>query len=233
MYQIYIVEDDARMAGLVGRYLQKYGYAVQIADEFDSIKEEFVQYRPDLVILDIHLPSFDGFYWCRQIRSISHVPIIFLTARSGEMDQVFAIENGGDDYITKPFHLEVLLAKVKGVLRRTYGDYASPTDYHILEVDGLFLYRDKNTVEFNHRKTECSPKEFRLLDILLSKHGQVVTRNELLEAIWDEIDFVDDNTLNVNIRRVREKLKELGIVDAIQTIRGQGYLLKNTWGQSL
>jgi len=232
MYKIYVVEDDRKMAAIICQYFKKYGYEAQHAEDFDFIKEEFVQYRPDLVILDINLPSFDGFYWCRQIRGISNVPIIFLSARSGEMDQVFAIENGGDDYITKPFHMEVLLAKVKGVIRRTYGDYALSVDHNLLEIDGLFLYRDKNIIEFNENRTECSPKEFRLIDCLAKKCDKIVSRDKLLEAIWDEIDLVDDNTLNVNIRRARKRLDEVGIHDAIQTQRGQGYMLKKNWRHS-
>lgn len=232
MYKIYIVEDDRKMASIICQYFKKYGYEAQYAEDFERIKEEFIQYRPDLVILDINLPSFDGFYWCRQMRGISNVPIIFLSARSGEMDQVFAIENGGDDYITKPFHLEVLLAKVKGVIRRTYGDYAISIEYNQFEIDGLFLHRDKNIIEYKGEKTECSPKEFRLLDCLAKKCDKIVSRDKLLEAIWDEIDLVDDNTLNVNIRRARKRLDEIGIQDAIQTMRGQGYMLKKSWGRS-
>lgn len=232
MYKIYVVEDDRKMAAIICQYFKKYGYEAQYAEDFDLIKEEFIQYRPDLVILDINLPSFDGFYWCRQIRGISNVPIIFLSARSGEMDQVFAIENGGDDYITKPFHMEVLLAKVKGVIRRTYGDYAISIEYNHFEIDGLLLYRDKNIIEYNGKKTECSPKEFRLIDCLAKKCDKIVSRDKLLEAIWDEIDLVDDNTLNVNIRRARKRLDEIGIHDAIQTLRGQGYMLKKNWRRS-
>ncbi len=232
MYKIYVVEDDRKMAAIICQYFKKYGYEAQYAEDFDLIKEEFIQYRPDLVILDINLPSFDGFYWCRQIRGISNVPIIFLSARSGEMDQVFAIENGGDDYITKPFNMEVLLAKVKGVIRRTYGDYAISIEYNHFEIDGLFLYRDKNIIEYNEKKTECSPKEFRLIDCLAKKCDKIVSRDKLLEAIWDEIDLVDDNTLNVNIRRARKRLDEIGIHDAIQTLRGQGYMLKKSWRRS-
>ncbi|MBY0122769.1 response regulator transcription factor [Bacillus sp. S/N-304-OC-R1] len=229
MYKVFVVEDDRKMAGIICQYFKKYGYDAEHAEDFDAIKEEFCQYRPDIVILDINLPSFDGFYWCRQIRGISNVPIIFLSARSGEMDQVFAIENGGDDYITKPFHMEVLLAKVKGVIRRTYGDYAVSTSHNLLEIDGLFLYRDRNTIEYNGAKMECSPKEFRLLDCLAKKCDHIVSRDKLLEAIWDEIDLVDDNTLNVNIRRARKRLEEIGIHDAIQTVRGQGYSLRKSW----
>lgn len=231
MYKILVVEDDQKMASIICNYLQKYGYDAQFANDFERIKEHFLDYRPDLIILDINLPSFDGFYWCRQIRGFSNVPIIFLSARAGEMDQVLAIENGGDDYITKPFHLEVMLAKIKSVIRRTYGDYATATDHDVLEIEGLFLHRNKNIIEFNHQKIECSPKEFRLIDTLAKKTEQIVSREKLLETLWDEIDLVDDNTLNVNVRRVRNKLKELGIYDAIQTVRGQGYCLKKSWGR--
>ncbi|BAB04474.1 response regulator transcription factor [Halalkalibacterium halodurans] len=230
MYKIFVIEDDRKMASIICQYFKKYGYEAQYAIDFDMIKQDFLDYRPDLVLLDINLPAFDGFYWCRQLRRLSNLPIIFLSARASEMDQVYAIENGGDDYITKPFHLEVLLAKVKGVLRRSYGDYAIPLNQNILEVDGLFFYRDRNTIELNGQKVECSPKEFRLLICLAEHVENIVSRDKLLEAIWDEIDFVDDNTLNVNIRRGRRRLEDIGITDAIQTVRGQGYCLKKSWG---
>ncbi|TDF98859.1 response regulator transcription factor [Paenibacillus piri] len=231
MYKIMIVEDDDKIAGIVKDYLLKYGYNAYRAIRFREIKSEFLAYAPDLVLLDINLPHYDGFYWCRQIRTVSNVPIVFLSARTGEMDQVMAIENGGDDYLTKPFHLDLVIAKVKSVLRRTYGEYAvsGSGNRDVIEVDGFYLDRTRNEALWNGVKVELSHNEFLLLDCLLSAPDQVVTRERLLEALWDDTTFVDDNTLSVNVTRVRKKLEELGLDKAIETVRGQGYRLVVTW----
>ncbi|GFN34071.1 response regulator transcription factor [Paenibacillus xylaniclasticus] len=226
MYRIMIIEDDDKIASILQQYIERYGYEVIRAARFRELKQEFVETKPDLVLLDINLPHFDGFYWCRQIRTVSNVPIIFLSARVGDMDQVMAIENGGDDYMTKPFHLDVVMAKIKSALRRAYGEYAAPasgTDE--LQSNGLKLDRARNIVEWNGRQTDLSRNECLLLASLLAKAGRIVSRDELLEALWDSVHFVDDNTLNVNVTRVRKKLEELGLPKVIETVRGQGYRL--------
>ncbi|GAA4874639.1 response regulator transcription factor [Paenibacillus vulneris] len=234
MYRILIVEDDDKIASILQSYMERYGYSPQRATDFRDIKQQFMTHKPDLVLLDINLPHYDGFYWCRQIRSVSNVPIIFLSARVGEMDQVMAIENGGDDYITKPFHLDVVIAKVKSVLRRTYGEYAgaNPMPRDTMNVAGLILDTSKNTMEWNGVKMDLSRNEFLLMNCLARHADRIVTRETLLEALWDDIDFVDDNTLTVNVTRVRKKLEELGIVKAIETVRGQGYRLNTSWGST-
>ncbi|WP_079914307.1 response regulator transcription factor [Paenibacillus sp. 32352] len=234
MYRILIVEDDDKIASILQSYMERYGYSPQRATDFRDIKQQFMTHKPDLVLLDINLPHYDGFYWCRQIRNVSNVPIIFLSARVGEMDQVMAIENGGDDYITKPFHLDVVIAKVKSVLRRTYGEYAgaNPMPRDTMNVAGLILDTSKNTMEWNGVKMDLSRNEFLLMNCLARHADRIVTRETLLEALWDDIDFVDDNTLTVNVTRVRKKLEELGIVKAIETVRGQGYRLNTSWGST-
>lgn len=209
--------------------MESYGYQVDLVQDFTQVKKEFIAAEPDLVILDINLPRYDGFFWCREIRMISKVPIIFLSARNSDMDQVMAIENGGDDYITKPFSFDLLLAKVKGVLRRTYGEYRDQKDLDIRELDGLYVYLNQNTVEKDGRRVELSKKEFGLLNILLKNIGRIVSRDELLIEIWDDMDFVDDNTLSVNINRLRKRLEEVGIYDSLKTKRGQGYLMEKNW----
>lgn len=229
MYRIFLVEDDDKISTILSDFLQKYGYDAVTAQDYSRVKEEFSTVQPDLVLLDINLPRYDGFYWCRQIRTISNVPIIFISARAGEMDQVMAIENGGDDYITKPFHFEVVLAKIKSVLRRTYGEYAA-SSRDVYDVAGLYLHRDRQTVVWNGTQLELTKKEFLLLDCLVKHVNQIVSREELLEALWDDVDFVDDNTLSVNVTRVRKRLEQLGIYDAIETKRGQGYRLVQNWG---
>ncbi|MED0756976.1 response regulator transcription factor [Aneurinibacillus thermoaerophilus] len=230
MYKVFIVEDEPKIAEMLAAHLEKYGYQPYVACNFKNLKQEFLEVRPHLVLLDINLPYFDGFYWCRQIRTVSNVPIVYVSARSGEMDQVMAIENGGDDYLTKPFHLDVVLAKLKSLLRRTYGEYAySVSSSDILDLSGLVLDRSRFTAEFRDRSIHLSKTEFQLLEGLARKAGQAVSRETLLETLWDDTTFVDDNTLTVNVTRLRKKLEELGLGDCIETIRRHGYKLNVQW----
>jgi two-component system, OmpR family, response regulator len=232
-YRIWIVEDDDKIADILKDYIEKYGYLVSRADVRADLKAQFLAEEPSLVLLDINLPHYDGFYWCRQFRTVSNVPILFISARVGDMDQVMAIENGGDDYITKPFHLDLVMAKIKGALRRVYGEYAGlpgGARQEVSELRGLYWDRSRNTLEWSGRKTDLTKNEFLLFDCLARRQGQVVSREELLEYLWDDVEFVDDNTLTVNIARVRKKLEELGIPKAIDTVRGQGYRLSPAWG---
>ncbi|KKH66921.1 transcriptional regulator, partial [Methanosarcina mazei] len=203
--------------------LERYNYIVYIANDYSDIKSIFLAEDPHLVLLDINLPNYDGFFWCREIRTVSKVPIIFISARFSDMDQVMAIENGGDDYIIKPFSFDLLLAKIKGVMRRAYGEYAENKTKDVLDADGVYLYTNQNIVEWNNKKIELSKKEFALLYILITNLNEIVPREKLLEELWDDIDFVDDNTLSVNIGRLRKRLEDIGIYDAIETKRGQGY----------
>ena len=232
MYKIMVVEDDEKIARILCNYLEKYGYQAVCSCNFHDIKSEFLSISPELVLLDINLPYMDGFFWCRQIRTVSKVPVIFISARSGDMDQVLALEHGGDDYITKPFSINVVIAKVKAALRRAYGEYSVGADAipDVYELEGLYLNRARCSMEWQGKEVYLTPKEFRLLDILVRRPEQVVSRYELLEALWDDIDFVDDNTLTVNVTRVRRKLEEVGIKGAIETVRGQGYRMICAWG---
>lgn len=231
MAKILIIEDDPKIAALLQSHLQKYGYNAVVAEQFDAITEEFHNVQPDLVLLDINLPSFDGFYWCRQIRQFSTCPIIFISARSGEMDQVMALENGGDDYITKPFAYEVVVAKIKSNLRRAYGEYAPKVEERKIELDGLTLYVERLELVKGGEVITLTKKEAVLLEMLMSRSPRVVSRELILEKLWDDQAFVDENTLNVNVTRVRKRLQELGIQDAIETIRGAGYRLVANWEQ--
>lgn len=226
MFRVIIVEDDEKIGSILESHLRKYGYYPFRVTNFSQVKKEVQDCDPHLVIMDINLPEYDGFYWCRQIRTFSLVPIIFLSARVGEMDQVFAIENGGDDYVTKPFSLDVLMAKVHSVLRRTYGEYRARPTGDPSVVKGLVLDETRNLVKYNALHVELSMTEFRLLRCLASKEGMIVSREELLESLWDDTEFVDDNTLSVNVARVRKRLDELGLVDVIRTVRRQGYMLQ-------
>jgi len=229
MYSIMIIEDDKKITTLIKNHLEKYGYETYTVGDFSNIKGEFVKNNPSLILMDINLPVFDGFYYCRDIRTISKVPIIFISARDSDMDQVMAIENGGDDYITKPFSYDVLLAKIKGVIRRVYGSYSESSNNDVFELKGLFLYVNQSIVEYNNKKVELSKKEFQILYLLLKNANKIVSRETLLEGLWSDVDFVDDNTLSVNMTRVRKRLEDIGIKDVIETKRGQGYKMSAKW----
>ncbi|MFC4775584.1 response regulator [Paenibacillus sp. GCM10023252] len=228
MYRIMIVEDDEKISTILQEFLARYGFDAYRTPSFNEITQELERTSPDLVLLDINLPYYDGYYWCRQIRSRSNVPIIFISARAGEMDQVMAIENGGDDYVTKPIHLDLLMAKVKSVLRRAYGEYAPSTtagSISVVEASGLKLYLNRNELEWNEERVELTKNEQLLAGCLLEAAGEVISRDKLLEALWDDVQFVDDNTLTVNVTRLRKKLDGLGLEGAIETVRGIGYKL--------
>ncbi|OZU87773.1 DNA-binding response regulator [Virgibacillus indicus] len=229
MKKIYLIEDDPKIAGLLKEYLEKYEYLVTIVNEFDKIMQEFKSIEPHLVLMDINLPRYDGFYWCRQIRSISNCPIIFISARDSGMDQVMAIENGGDDYITKPFNFDVVQAKIKGIMRRIYGEYAVSKQADFLEINGFYLHLTAMEAEFEGKSISLTKNEFILLKAFTDRLNQVLSRTYLLEMLWDDEQFVDDNTLSVNITRLRKKLKDIGIHNSIQTVRGAGYKIIDTW----
>ncbi|GGB57791.1 response regulator [Virgibacillus dakarensis] len=233
MKRIFLVEDDPKIAALLKDYLEKYEYEVMIAQQFDTILDEFKQVDPHLILLDINLPRYDGFYWCRQIRSISNCPIIFVSARDSGMDQVMAIENGGDDYITKPFNFDVVQAKIKGIIRRIYGEYAVAKQAELLEIDGLHLHLTAMEIEYHEQTAQLTKNEFVLLKAFMDQLHHVLSRVFLLEMLWDDEQFVDDNTLSVNITRLRRKLADIGIQDSIQTVRGAGYKMVNTWGETV
>lgn len=230
MYRIFIVEDDRKISAVLKRNMEKYGFDALCVAEFRDIMPELTDYEPHLILLDINLPYFDGYYWCRQIRKSSNMPIIFISAREGEMDQVMAIENGGDDYITKPIHLDLLIAKVKGMLRRVYGDYSSsaglaPSPDTELNVQGLRLNVSRNELIWQNRKAQLSKNEQLLAECFMQQYGKTIARDQLLGTLWDNAQFVDDNTLTVNVARLRKKLEELGLPNAIATVRGVGYKL--------
>ncbi|MBM7691127.1 DNA-binding response OmpR family regulator [Peribacillus deserti] len=229
MYKIMIVEDDSKISSILSSHLEKYGYTPVLPSNFKDIKKEFMLSSPHLVLLDVNLPYFDGYYWCRQIRMFSNIPIIFISARVGEMDQVMAIENGGDDYITKPFHLDVVMAKIKGTLRRAYGEYSMSNEQEVIQINDLYLYPSQHKAERNEYSVQLSRNEYILLESLVKRMNETVAREDLLEALWDNQAFVDDNTLTVNVKRVRSRLQEMGIKDAIQTKRGIGYSFSPEW----
>lgn len=232
MFKIFIVEDDRTLVRLLQDYLYKFGYETRSVDQFDRVREEFAAFDPHLVLLDINLPKYDGYYWCRQIRTVSTCPVLFISARDGKMDQVMALENGADDYVTKPFDYEIVAAKIKSQLRRAYGSYAAQGSDRTVSVGGLTLDTERLQLTRGGERLELSLTEVKILDELLQRAETVVSRDRLLEKIWDDQAFVDDNTLNVYMARVRKKLAQLGIEDGLQTVRGQGYRLSPNWGET-
>lgn len=231
MEKVMVVEDDPKIAEYLRSYITKYGYDVFVAADFEQLMDTFRNYAPDLVLLDINLPSFDGYYWCRQIRLESICPVIFVSARTGEMDQVMALENGGDDFITKPFHPDIVMAKIRSQLRRAYGEYAAQQEERVLRNKGLELYPERLELKFGNTIVQLTKKETDIIESLMGRYPRVAGREDLLEKLWDEKTYVDENTLNVNVARVRKKFEELGIKDAVETVRGAGYRLCVTWDE--
>ncbi|WOV88333.1 response regulator transcription factor [Sporosarcina oncorhynchi] len=223
--RIFIVEDDRKIAQLLAETLRKYQYDVAIVEDFENIVEESAQFDPHLILLDINLPSYDGYYWCRQLRQQTMCPIIFISARSGDMDQVFALENGGDDFITKPFHYEIVLAKIRSHLRRAFGAYAPSQGERIVKLGALELFIERMELHLRDEIIPLQKKECVILELLMEASPKVVSRETLLEELWDDQSFVDENTLNVNMTRVRKKLVDYGVRSVVETVRGSGYRL--------
>ncbi|NLY80070.1 MAG: response regulator transcription factor [Lysinibacillus sp.] len=221
--RIFIIEDDIKIASLLAQNLKKYQYEVEIVKNFEEIVEECLAFAPHLILLDINLPSYDGYYWCRELRQYTKCPIIFISARSGEMDLVFALENGGDDFITKPFNYEIVLAKIRSHLRRSYGEYSARQEERTVQVGQLTLYLERMELHVKNKEIPLQKKECAILNLLMSQSPKVVSREMLLEELWDDQSFVDENTLNVNMTRVRKKLVEYGVQSVIETVRGAGY----------
>lgn len=220
-FKIMFVEDDVSVRSLVAEALERWGFSVILPDPASDVVAEFARQGPHLVILDIGLPRFDGFEWCARLREHTKAPILFLTARSQSSDMVRALASGGDDWLSKPFDSEVLVAKVKALLRRCYSWVPEPSA--LLERKGLILDRDRNIASHEGASVELSKNEAILLKRLLERDGRVLSRAELQDALWSEDAFVDDNTLTVNITRLKQALAGIGVTDFVETVRGQGY----------
>ena len=221
-YRIMIIEDDKDIAQLLFDHIKKFGFEPYCCKEFHNLEDEFRTIDPHLLLLDITLPSFDGFYWCGKIRKISSCPIIFVSARNTDSDQVFAIMNGGDDYITKPFSYDVIIAKINAQLRRAYGEYSKQNNDTIMYGDCTYS-QSKLLISKNNKSVELSKNEAAVIRCLFVSEREVVTREELLSTIWDEDCFVEENTLNVTISRIRKRLEQIGSELQIKPIRGIGY----------
>lgn len=225
MYKILIIEDNVKLTELIKEYLEKYGYDVAAIENFINVEDDIKSLKPNLVLLDINLPYYDGFQLCKTFRRSSTIPVIIISSRNGNNEQIRGLELGADDYIVKPFDFDFLLAKIQAVLRRVYGEYSTETSL-IESVGGIKLNKDTFKMLYNNIEVELSKNEFKLLSKLIKNEDKIVTREELLEELWDDTVFVDDNTLTVNIVRIRSKLKEIGINEAIKTKRSIGYMFQ-------
>ncbi len=224
MFKLLLVEDDDTLFNEIQDRLTQWSYTVVGIKEFDQVLNEFSQVKPDLVLMDIQLPKYDGFHWCRLIRAHSTVPILFLSSRDHPMDMVMAMQLGGDDFIQKPFHFDVLIAKIQAILRRVYNYNTEPLG--LKTWCGATIQLERNTVTKEGQRIELTKNEMLILKRLIEQKDQIVSREELMRCLWEDERFVSDNTLTVNVNRLRKKLDELGLGDAIETKIGQGYRAK-------
>jgi DNA-binding response OmpR family regulator len=223
MFKIMIVEDDQKMREIILNNIVKWGFEGYYVQDFNNVFDDFAKYEPHLILMDINLTTYDGFYWCGKIREVSKVPIIFISSRNTNMDIIMAMNMGGDDFIQKPFSLDVLMAKINALLRRTY-NYTN-TFSNIIEHNGVVLNLKDSSVIFKDKKLELTKNEFKILYTLMKDKGDIVSRDKIMRALWEDESFVDDNTLTVNINRLRKKLEDLELIDYIQTKKGQGYAI--------
>ena len=222
MYKVLIVEDDPVIALAVERHLESWGYQVNQIGDFKAVMAHFVSFGPHLVLMDISLPFFDGYHWCAQIRAVSKVPVVFISSASDNMNIVMAVSLGGDDFIAKPFDLAVLTAKVQAILRRTY-EFAGSSD--LVMVGDAVLNNTDMSLTFHDTKLVLTKNEYCILAMLMARPGEVVSRDVLMRALWQTDSFIDDNTLTVNMTRLRKKLDGAGLAGFIDTRKGAGYII--------
>lgn len=223
MYRILIIEDDRTIAGAVKKHLEKWGFEAKYTENFKDILSDFSEYSPHLVLMDIGLPFYNGFYWCAEIRKVSKVPVVFISSASDNMNIVMAMNMGGDDFIAKPFDLTVLMAKIQAILRRTY-DFGTETS--VITHKGAMLNISDASLFFNGEKIELTKNEYRILLTLFENKGKVVSRDFLMNKLWETDSYVDENTLTVNVSRLRKKLEKSGLTGFIETKSGMGYIVE-------
>ncbi|MCZ7694618.1 response regulator transcription factor [Mediterraneibacter gnavus] len=219
-YKVMIIEDDLNAAQSISNFLETWGLQCIYLENFQEVTEEFVKYKPEIVLLDITLPRYNGYYWCEEIRKISKVPIIFISSTSDNLNMILAMNMGGDDFVIKPFDLNFLLAKINSLLRRTY-DFQGVMN--IIACGDVVLDLDNAKLQYKGNIMELSRNDFVILKELMTHKGKNVSRDDLMQALWSDNTFVDDNTLTVNITRVRNKLSKIGLEDFIITRKGMGY----------
>ena len=219
--KIFIIEDEEKIRLELSTFLNRYGYETSYSTDFENIVDISLKEEPDIILLDINLPYYDGYYICREIRKKSNIPIIVVTSRNSEVDELMSMNLGADDFITKPYNTQILLARIASIIRRTYQNL----DSEVFEFKGLKYNMSTSEMTFDNKKCELTKNESKILFTLMKNKERIVSRNDLMKALWQDDEFVDDNTLTVNINRLRKKLEEIGAVDYIQTRRGQGYIL--------
>lgn len=219
--KIFIIEDEEKIRLELSTFLNRYGYETSYSDDFENIVEIALKEKPHIILLDINLPYYDGYYICREIRKASNVPIIVVTSRNSEIDELMSMNLGADDFITKPYNTQIILARISSIIRRAYQNIES----EVFEFRRLKYNMSTSEMEFDDKKIELTKNESRILATLIRNKEKIVSRNELMKALWQSDEFVDDNTLTVNINRLRKKLEEIGAKDYLQTKRGQGYIL--------
>jgi len=222
MHKILIIEDDIKIRKELKIFLEKYSYEIEIYEDFSNFVGEKIESDIHLILLDINLPQKDGFYICKVIRRKSDTPIIFITSRDNEVDELMGMHLGADDFITKPFNTQILLARIESIIRRTYETNKNNT----YEINDLKYYPDKSWIEHNGKYEELTKNENRILKTLTENRNEIVSRNQIMNCLWQTDEFVDDNTLTVNVNRLRNKLESIGAVGIIETKRGQGYIIK-------
>lgn len=222
MYRIMIIEDDQTIAKTLQDFLKQWDYEVYITHDFHDVMQEFKDIQPDLVLLDIGLPYKNGYYWCDEIRKISSIPILFISSINDNMNIVMAMNAGADDFISKPFDLNVLLAKLQAIFRRTY---EFNNQVHVLEYRGIRFQPSSCLVMYQDQKLELTKNEMKILKLLMEHKGTVVKRDELMDYLWQTDSYIDENTLSVNVNRLRKKLESIGIIDFINTRKGIGYYI--------
>lgn len=222
MKKILIIEDDKIISTAIAKHLKRWGFLVEPIDDFKNIMEEFIKFNPHLILLDISLPFYNGYHWCRKIRRISKVPIIFISSTSENMNIVMAMDTGADDFIVKPFDLNVLVAKINAHIRRAYSFGGK---MEMIEHKGVNLNLNIARVSFKDKEIELTKNEFGILKVLMDNANKIVSRNDIMTELWESENFIDDNTLNVNIGRLRKKLEEIGISDFVKTKKGLGYIV--------
>ena len=222
MSKILIVEDDEKLRKELKIFLEKNGYEVKILEEFENAIQDILKENADLILLDINLPYTDGEYICKEIRKVSNLPIIMVTSRNSEIDELISLNNGADQYVVKPYNVQILLAKIAGLLKRTQNTDGNPNK---INCNDFILNISKSCIERGDEQKELTKNELKILHYLALKKGQIVSRDEIINYLWDSESFIDDNTLTVNMTRLRTKLDEIGLQDRIETKRGQGYML--------
>lgn len=222
MYRILVIEDEAVISQSIKKVLSQWNYDVQCVEDFKEIMPQFIDFDPHLVLLDISLPYFNGYHWCQEIRKVSQIPIIFISSMSDNLNILMAINMGGDDFISKPFDLNIMVAKVQALLRRTY---AFGAQFNVIEHQGLLLNLGDATLQYEDQKIELTKNEFKIMQLLLENRGKIVSREDIMEYLWQSDSFIDDNTLTVNVTRLRKRLSELGVEQLIKTKKGIGYMV--------